>query len=426
MKRTHTSPIPVLEISPGSVSAYVPGDKSATAGESVASVMSQMGAREVNLSLSRRSAFIRAARLPDATRQDLERVLAVQIGRFLPTGAGDLAYSFRVTPDRTAEGRLVIIAAVKSELLRASLSQVKASGAKAVIVIPAAFGSWALARNMGIANCAVIEETFEGLAIDLVVEGELRYSRVAPMPRSQNEIAAEISRTLSAAELADLPVLVAGHLAYDKAAYRTELKTREALAAAVADAGINIEPPEAKVDRARRGIAMKARLTALLGLASAAVLTIAYLDYSDAARKADLIDRSWKSRISKAEREQTSAETRLAQLATMQSQLDLAFQPAQRFSDMLGIAGNSAPEGIWLTGLTAERGQPLAVRGTARRSEDVATYMERLSAMPRFRNVELSVANNGMIEATPVVQFALSARAVGNLPLIEQRRSAKK
>lgn len=424
--KTGTGPLPVLEISAGMVMAYDPVSQRSISGESVSSVMAQIGAREVNLSLSRRSAFIRAVRLPDASRQDLERILTVQISQFLPTGVGELAYSFRLTPEKTAEGRLVVIGAVKSDLLRSALSQIRASGGKVGSVIPAAFGSWALARQMGIESCAIVEETAEGLAIDLVVDGELRYSRVTPMPGSQAELAAEVSRTSSAAEVGDLPVLAVGQLAYDGATYRSELGTRAALPGSIVEAGISIEPPEARMERARKSIAIKARLTAMVGAASAAVLATAYLDYSDAVRKADLVERSWNSKITKASREQKNVEAKLAGQTSMREQLTLAFEPAQRFSDMLSVAGNLAPDGIWLTGVAAERGQPLSLRGTARRSEDVAAYMERLSAMSRFRNVDLSVANNGMIEETPVVQFALSAHPVGNLPLIEQGRSAKK
>lgn len=294
------------------------------------------------------------------------------------------------------------------------------------MAVPAAFGSWVLAREEGISNCAVIEQTTEGLAIDVILDGELRYSRVAPLPRSEAEVAAEVTRTFSVAGVSDLPVFAIGGLTYKAAQYASEQSSREALARTGLDLGLSIEPPEAKNLRDQRKQSAKARLSLLFAVGAVALGTLAYLDYSEGARQANLVERKWATNISKAKKEDSAAAAILAEQKAIQSKLDLAFRPAQRFTDILKTAGNSAPAGIWLTGISAERGRPLTLRGTAKDSEGVAAYLSMLSAMSRFRDVDLAVAANAVIDETPVVQFSLAAHAVGNLPLVEDKKSAKR
>lgn len=423
---SQATPLQVIEVSPDAVEGFDPATGQRVRAADIPSIASTLKVKEAVLAFSRRSAFVRAIRVPDAGKGEVAQVLALQAAQVLPAAGGELAYDFRLTGDRTPDGRLAIIGAVRSELLRGVLASARASGIKVCAALPAAFGSWALAKSLGLPSTVVVEQTSEGLAIDVVIEGELRYSRLAPIPRSQQEIGDEVSRTLAAAGLAPVPVLAAGGLSYDKAQHHTETRTLEALAAEALHADLDIEPPEAKAERARAKAATRARIAALLSAGAAILFTLAFLDYSAAAAAKDRAERRWKTRIRLAIAERKAAQAKLTREKSVQSGLRVAFQPAQRFSDMIKVASNSAPEGAWLTGITAERGKPLALRGTARTSDVVAMYLDRLAAQSRFRDVSLSNASNSLIETTPVVQFALIAWPVGNLPLLEQKRGASR
>jgi hypothetical protein len=108
--------------------------------------------------------------------------------------------------------------------------------------------------------------------------------------------------------------------------------------------------------------------------------------------------------------------------APVDTSLDLAFEPKQRLGDVTFLVNNLCPEGLWLTGLTIERGKLALIRGTAINGEAVYKYLDRLTTQDRFRDVKLVFANNGQIEKVSVVQFSISAHVVGNLPLAEAKK----
>jgi hypothetical protein len=61
----------------------------------------------------------------------------------------------------------------------------------------------------------------------------------------------------------------------------------------------------------------------------------------------------------------------------------------------------------------------ISIRGTAKDPEGVATFVKALAEQKRFRDVKLLFANSAEIESEPVVQFSVTAIAVGNLPVID-------
>jgi len=81
---------------------------------------------------------------------------------------------------------------------------------------------------------------------------------------------------------------------------------------------------------------------------------------------------------------------------------------------------------VGLTGVTLERGKPVQVRGASTDSAGVKQFLEKLNASDRFRDVKLSFANDAKIDDVPVSQFALTATAVGNLPLAEPDKKKRK
>ena len=99
-----------------------------------------------------------------------------------------------------------------------------------------------------------------------------------------------------------------------------------------------------------------------------------------------------------------------------------AFEPAQKASDVMTLIANQSPKGLWLTGITFERGKTTFVRGTSKDSAGVSDYLQALTTEERLRDVKLVFANNGDIDKTPVVQFSIQGFAVGNLPLVDAKK----
>jgi len=97
--------------------------------------------------------------------------------------------------------------------------------------------------------------------------------------------------------------------------------------------------------------------------------------------------------------------------------IDLAFNPAQKFVDVIQVFGLTSSPKSWFTGITLERGKLVLIRGDAIDGKTAAQYVEELSHDKRFRNMKLVFANKAVIGKKPVVQFAISGHVVGNLPL---------
>jgi Tfp pilus assembly protein PilN len=115
----------------------------------------------------------------------------------------------------------------------------------------------------------------------------------------------------------------------------------------------------------------------------------------------------------------------LAKVGPKAKQLKLAFMPAQKISDVTKVATMLIPKGVWLTSLNLERGKLLQLRGSAKTSEAVASYVGELSKQSRFRDVRLVFANAGELEGEKIIQFNITAFPVGNLPLIQASKKKK-
>src|SRR5688572_29965632 len=106
--------LPIVEWSPAGATAYDPATKQEYSGP-LASFAAQLSQRDVILVFARRSAFIRAVRMPDAPRAEIAQILSMQIGQYFPVPAADLAYDFHLTQDKNEEGRLIVVGAVRSD-----------------------------------------------------------------------------------------------------------------------------------------------------------------------------------------------------------------------------------------------------------------------------------------------------------------------
>lgn len=410
------APQVVIEWSPNHV-AWVGADGRVMEAPSLVSAAAHVDARDVVIAFSRRSTFIRAYRVPPASKGEVRRILEMQLGQLFPAPASELAFDFHLTEDSNQEGRLAIIAAVRVCDLTQMFSDAKAAGFRVTQVVPVALGSSVLAKSMSLTHCAVAHRVADGLAIDLVAGGELRYSRVAPLPTSALAMEAEVGRTFAAAALSCAPTVAAGGLALPDAEISTDSTALSALLGALLD--IDLQTPEQRAAKTRSNETRRLRWSLLLFGAALIMATAYYLDWSDAQASAHHGDAVWNRKLSQARATRDRAADRLSLQTSIKQILDGAFHPAQRPSDVLTVAANSAPAGLWITGFSLERGKSLTIRGTTVRSEAVYEYQDSLVNNPRFRDVKLVFANNAQIDNTPVVQFSIQAFPVGNLPLAE-------
>ncbi len=406
----------VIEWSPRAVTAF-DGQTRITNSAATLSELVGFSGREAVIAVSRRAVFIRATRVPNTTPEEVRMVVQVRLGDLFPVAATELAFDFLLTDDVTSEGRLAIVAAMPSGELKRLLEEAKSAGLKVKKVIPAALGSAYLAGGLGRQDAAVVQPVEGGLAIDVVAEGFVRASRVVP---STLHPAAEVSRTYSLTGLACAPLISGGGLALDEADVRTEGTSLSAISATSQDALlINLEPPEQTAQKAKASKDLKVIRASLFAAVSILFFAFTYDEHSRAFATVDLAKRKLAGNLTKLKTRQKdaiSAETKVAATAKVLTQ---AFTPAQQMGDMVALFCNQVNSDLWLTGITAERGKPFQIRGTAKNSDAVYAYLDRLKKLDRLRNVQLVFASTGAIEMTPVVNFSLSAFPVGNLPLLE-------
>lgn len=436
MSQRSSNPLPLVCWSPGHVLAYDPVAGRTYEGASAVEIASSLGGHQVVAAISRRNAFVRTARVPNSSRAEIAQVLALTIGNHVPVPTGELAYDFRLTEDVNVDGRLAVIGATRIETLHAMQADLAAAGLASAHTVPVAFGAERIAAHAGLPDCAVVEMTEEGLCIDLVAGGELRYSRVVPPPESPREVDEIVRRSFEVAGLPVGRVIAAG--GYDvPGAQRVSETAREALARESGQIAIHLESPEAIAERAKSRERSRTRMAVVLVGACLVIATLIYLDFADAKSKIDSEDAKYQAALRTLRSEKTAAATKATKAEKLAGTLERAFDPAQPFSDVVTVLAAQMPAKVWLNGISLERGKPLLVRGTALQNEAVTTYLDSLrlaggvnpqsmATLPRFRDVKLVVANNSTIETTPVVQFSVSALPVGNLPVIEQTQTRRR
>ncbi len=409
----------VLEWSPTHVSWVNENHELITVG-SLLEAASRINTRDVLIAVSRRSIFIRAYRVPNAGKPEVRRILDIQIGQIFPMSASELAYDFLLTEDVNAEGRLAVLVAMRSADLNSLHEQARAAGLRVTKVVPVAVGSAMLARDIGQPDGALVHRTAEGLAVDIVNNGELRYSRIAPMPATSLGIEGEVSRTFAAALLPCCPTIAAGGIALAEAEISTPLWALEALAGHAGDRiPLQIVTQEQLLFAETAQQRARIRMAFLLFAAAALMLVGVSMKMSDRQAIASRAIGKWETKLRKLRAIREEELNKSNTLTNLKTTLDRGFHPAQFVSDTITTAVNGTPVDVWLTGMSLERGKALSLRGTATRGEAVANYQQALVSDPRFRDVQLVFANNTAIEAAPVVQFSISAFPIGNLPLID-------
>lgn len=401
-----------LEWSPGHVRALDRATGKSTAAQAIGELGPALhGHKNVLVGVGRSSIFLKTLGLPRATPEDLRNLLGVRLGQLFPLPASELAFDFLQTDAPTPDGFLTVVAAMRSKdllQLRAELSQ---AGLKATAIRPVALGAAVAAKDAGLPDALVVESVGEGLTLDVIQGGVLRFSRTTP----GGDVVAEAQRTIAAAGVDRLPTL--------------ETQARDASRSSLGRLGespaFHFALSDDRLKEQKDKLAGRTRLAGLMLLSGVLLATLIGVDRADDAAAVKKAEGKWARELTQL-RSTRALETKKAQEATAQNEtLTRAFQPAQPLSDVTSAISDALPQNVWLTGLNVERGKPVQLRGTATRADDVAKLVGALSGNPRFRDVRLVFANGAKIRETPIVQFNLSATAVGNLPLPEAPKGKK-
>lgn len=364
------------------------------------------------IGIGRRDVFLKSVRLPKADPDDLRRILGVQLGQLFPLPPDQLSFDFFQTADQTSEGCLTVVAAMRGEDLKRLGADLKGAGLTAARVLPVALGAPAVAASAGQADALVLEAGATGLALDVVRGGVLVFSRVVPGP---SDTEAEAKRTLAAAQAGALPVVAAGEAGLTEAlpGFGTSLSL------------LHEAPPFAfrlAEDRAREGkkqAGERTRLAVLLALSALLLVALVWADRQEAQAAAKRRQGALARQLTHLRSVQNAEAADAQKVMAVQDVLGRAFGPAQPLGDVVAVVGDRLPSGVWLTGLGAERGKPLQIRGTATAPGDVPRVVHALGASPRFRDVRLVFANSVTVGKARLVEFDVSAVCVGNLPLFE-------
>jgi Tfp pilus assembly protein PilN len=373
------------------------------------------GGREAILAISRRSVFVRATRVPNAAPEDVRIVVQMKLAELFPIPSADLAFDFALLSDVSDEGRLALIVAMPVTELRKAMEHMATAGIKVTRTVPVALGSALLADSLGYKDAAVVEQTEDLASVDVIVNGLLRYSRVAP---PAGPIDVEISRTFNAAGVPCSPTIAAGGTKVSEAATSTPKTALEALAGAWQDRlKINLQLPEVIAANILRERHNRQWVTFLAFVIAIFVLFYCWYPRKEAQDIVDLQAKRYATQLATQKKLTDHAVKELQADAGIEKNLATAFSPAQSMGDIVTQSTNLAPEGVWLSGVSVERGKELTLRGTGTSDDAVAAYVKALGNDPRFRNVKLVFANHTQVVNTTVVQFSLSAFPNGNLPI---------
>lgn len=408
------SPRGVIVWSPGHVEAFHPVTGKWTSGATISDAAgSSFG--EVVLALSRRTTMVRTTRLPDTNKDQARTILQVQFESLFPLPAAECAFDFCFSDQKNTEGRLAIVACVRSSVLSQALAEAHAAGVRVAHVVPVALGAIEYARTHNSSTAAVVEPTAEGLGVDLVVDGALYLSRLGSTTADAGEMEGEAIRSYASLNLergAVLPV--------------APRSPRPAETLATWTPQLNLELPETVAKRARAHVDRRRHLALLLWVAAFGFGAVLFDDFSRSQVEVNRKRTKTESSLRKLRSEEAKLTAELNSVQAANAALSKGLLPKQRFADVAVVFSNLAPNGVWLTGVTLERGKLATVRGSALTNEALAVFLKGISKQSRLRDTKLTFANNALIEKTNVVNFSLTTHVVGNFPIVEPKTKGGK
>ncbi len=409
-----SDPIPVLEWSGGAVRAFDPVQHRTILAESLTDAVHALGdPKQVGLAVGRRAALVRQLTLPEVNLDQAEAIVRVQLDQLFPVSASELTSDFAFAQHQNGTGKRVVVTAMRTDLLKQAKHELKNLGVDVAWVAPISTASGLLARANGLDSAVLVDESVDGTGIDIVQHGDVFYSRSAPIGLGDKDLELEVQRTVASAKTTPSQVIRAD----DSGGLAALSRQRPS---------INLELAE-DVSRRRAGkVRSRRNLALLLTACFVASAAYVYLDFDGAKRDIAKQLSPLQRQLDRNKKDKKNLETRLAPRADAAATLRQAFQPVQSLSDVLSVVTDHVPEGVWLTGVTVERGRNLQVRGTAKNNSAVTTFNQAMSADSRFRDFRLVFANDGKIGEQPVVLFASAGHVIGNTTVYSATKAVKK
>lgn len=420
MKRalSHLPPL-VIEWSPREVRLFDASNGRISKGPSIALCVkpSDQG-REAIVGISQRSAFVRCTAVPNVAKDEVQKVLDLNLHTLLPTDAAEYVTGFRLGSELRGRGRIAVVGAMKVDALRRIHEECRTCGISVRAVLPLAFAAWLAARAHTMPDCLVLSKSGSSLHAEVVSAAELRYSRSFPKPDLVSDVADEIARTFDVAETAPTAVLALGLGEFGSEVCADVADAKDPLEYLIDVHAIDrllfsFELPEAAAALRNRARNVAAR-RAIAATAVAAVLgTVAYAVRAPALAKQESTRADKDKAIRRLRQGQSTVEVKLAQSRQSSEFLKQMFAPAQSFSDVLNVVANAAPKSAWFTGITLQRGHLMALSGDGTSGQDIAHYVSLLADKPRFKDMKLSYANKAMVGQKQVVRFSITGYALG-------------
>ncbi len=424
MSKHHGIVTPIaIEWSPKRVRLFDSGSKSHFEFASLREASSAAGNRPVTVGVSRRNVFIRTVRLPNAAIEDLRPLVQMRLGEMFPVDAADLAYDIMLMDNVTAEGRMVLIAAMPVNDLRELAASIKSSGLKVVRVLPVSLGSVYLSLGTGHETSAVVSEDLTGIGIDIIADRALMSSRVTVGTAT---LETEVCRTHQMIGLPCGDSIATADIRFPEARYQSSSSPLEALTTVEAsNATINLRLPEV-VAAERISIRRTSTLRGtMLLLATAGVWIVLLSMYKTKVAAVSKEVSKYSGTTKQLSKTKVAEENKANALAAVQTLIAPSFRPAQRISDILSAVDRNVPDGLWLNGLTLERGKEMQLRGVAKSSGPVSAFTHNLESDGRFRGIHLSFSNSSLIDKTPVQLISVGAIPIGNIPFADVSKKKK-
>lgn len=375
--------------------------------------------RHALVGIGRNAVFLKTLRMPKATPEDMRRILSVQAGQLFPLPSEMLSFDFVQSADQNLEGCLTLIAAMKTEDLKQVRAELQQVGLTATRILPVSLGAVAVVAKAGLKDGILLEKSSTGFTFDVVQGETVRFSRVV---FGNVDPLAEVQRTLLASNATELPVVAASKLEIGGA-----VSTSSSVLGSLHEApAFAFELAEFRAKAAKQHLATRNRVAALMLVSSLLLVGLVWDGRSKQWAIAKRGEGAWAKEISKLKSIKSFETTKSQKLSTMQMTLKGAFEPGQRLTDAMAVMADNVPTNAWITGVTLERGKAIQVRGMAKSAQDVATLVESLGRIPRFRDTRLIFANSVKIDDIPLVQFSATAIGVGNLPMPAPAKLTKK
>ncbi len=369
------------------------------------------------LMLSRRLVLQRSIALPDAQKSDVLVALKMKLVDVFPIPASELAFDFIPTTEKNDHGRVCNVFAAKTTDINEVIAICSKLGIVIQQIVPAQALSLKAAEQNSLSSGIFAERFGDFVNLDVYRYGDLVSSKVVDLNSLDNEIARMKAMTGDGSKT----------FAYNVNLDGNEQKLPSPFISSFGKSGLtlDLEPEEYRTTRDDKARKDRHRKCYLLFIAGLTIASAVWFNYSDRTSSLASEQAKYEKRTKGVMALTISDEASAAKIKPTAELLTRSFTPAQTSSDIVKVISSLLPADTWLTGVTFERGKPLQIRGTSRKSALVSAYVLGLSKQKRFRDVRLSYANSGDINGVPTVQFSITAFPVGNLPLLDSGKKKK-